>query len=58
MDYSLFMEVMMVLTLEKVEKRLGATPTAFSSPIFAGTASISCFSDAPDRDGWGGGVYI
>jgi hypothetical protein len=28
-DYSLFMAVMMVLTLERVEKRPGATPAAF-----------------------------
>jgi hypothetical protein len=42
-DYSLFMAVMMVLTLERVENHLGATPVAFPPPIFAGTASIFVF---------------
>jgi hypothetical protein len=32
-----------VLTSERVEKRPGATPAAFSPPIFAGTASVSVF---------------
>jgi hypothetical protein len=43
MNYSLFMAVIMVLMLERVEKRSGATPAAFPSPIFAGTASVSVF---------------
>jgi hypothetical protein len=42
-DYSFFMAVMMVLMLERVEKRLGVTPTTFPPPIFAGTASVSVF---------------
>jgi hypothetical protein len=42
-DYSLFMVVMMVLTSERVEKRLGATPAMFPPPIFAGTASVYVF---------------
>jgi hypothetical protein len=42
-DYSLFMVVMMVLTLERVEKQPGATPAAFPPPIFAGTASLYVF---------------
>jgi hypothetical protein len=46
-DYSLFMEVMMVLTSERVEKGPGATPAAFPSPIFAGTTSISMFHVSP-----------
>jgi hypothetical protein len=46
-DYSLFMAVIMVLTLERVEKRPGVTPTAFPSPIFAGTAFVSMFHVSP-----------
>jgi hypothetical protein len=46
-DYSLFMVVMMVLTSERVEKRPGATPAAFPSPIFAGIASIYVFRVSP-----------
>jgi hypothetical protein len=46
-DYSLFMAVMVVLTSERVEKRLGATPAAFSPPIFTGTASVSVFRVSP-----------
>jgi hypothetical protein len=46
-EYSLFMAVMMVLTSERVEKRPGATPAAFSPPIFDGTASISVFHISP-----------
>jgi hypothetical protein len=42
-DYSLFMVVMMMLTSERVEKHLGATPAAFPPPIFAGTTSVSVF---------------
>jgi hypothetical protein len=37
------MVVMMVLTLERVWKHLGATPTVFLPPIFAVTASVSLF---------------
>jgi hypothetical protein len=37
------MAVMMVLMLERVEKRLGVTLTTFPPLIFAGTASISVF---------------
>jgi hypothetical protein len=49
-----------VLTSERVEKRPGATPTAFPPPIFAGTASLSVFRVSPlppDRDRRGG-LYI
>jgi hypothetical protein len=46
-DYSLFMAVMMVLTLERVEKHPGATLTAFPPPIFAGTAYVSMFHVYP-----------
>jgi hypothetical protein len=49
-DYSLFMAVMMVLMSERVEKRLGATQAAFPPPIFAGIASISCFSAASSQE--------
>jgi hypothetical protein len=42
-DYSLFMAVMMVLMLERVDKRMGAIPAAFPPPIFAGTASVFVF---------------
>jgi hypothetical protein len=42
-DYSLFMVVMMVLTLERVEKQPEATPVAFPHSIFAGTISGSVF---------------
>jgi hypothetical protein len=61
MDYSLFMAVMMVLMSEGVEKRLGATLTAFPPPIFAGTASVSVFHVSPlPRFAIveGGGLYI
>jgi hypothetical protein len=47
------MAVMMVLTLEMVEKQSGATSAAFPPPIFAGTASISVFHVSlppPNRD--------
>jgi energy-converting hydrogenase Eha subunit A len=47
LDYSLFMSVMMVLTSERVEKRSGATPAAFPTPIFAGIASVSVFGVSP-----------
>jgi hypothetical protein len=42
-DHSLFMAVMMVLTSERAEKCPEVTPTTFSPPIFAGTASFSMF---------------
>jgi hypothetical protein len=42
-EYSLFMVVMMVLTLERVEKHPGVTPAPVPPPIFAGTSSISLF---------------
>jgi hypothetical protein len=49
----------MVLTSERVEKRMGATPAAFP-PIFAGTASISlfCVSPPPRLAIVEGGLYI
>jgi hypothetical protein len=46
-DYFLFMAVMMVLTSERVEKRLEVTPTVFPPPMFAGTSSISLFHVSP-----------
>jgi hypothetical protein len=45
--YSLFMAVMMVLTSERVEKCQGATPVAFTPPIFVGTAYVSVFCVSP-----------
>jgi hypothetical protein len=42
-DYSLFMAVMMVLMLERVEKYPGVTLAAFPPPIFAGIAFVSMF---------------
>jgi hypothetical protein len=60
-DYSVFMAVMMVLTLERVEKRPGVTPIAFPPPIFAGTAYVSVFRVSPPPPLGiieGGGVYI
>jgi hypothetical protein len=59
-DYSLFMAVMMVLTLEWLEKRPGATPAVFPPPIFAGIAFVSVFHVSlppPDPD-HRGGLYI
>jgi hypothetical protein len=50
----------MVLTSDRVEKRLGATLVAFPPPIFTGTASVSVFHVSPpppDRDRRGG-LYI
>jgi hypothetical protein len=47
MDYSLFMAVMMVLMLERAEKRPGATPAAFPPPIFTGIAFVSVFCVSP-----------
>jgi hypothetical protein len=42
-DYSLFIAVSMVLMSERLEKCPGATPAAFSPPIFVGIASVSVF---------------
>jgi hypothetical protein len=44
-DYSLF--TMVAVVLERMEKRLGATPAAFLPPIFARTASVSWFHISP-----------
>jgi hypothetical protein len=41
------MMVSMVLMSERLEKHPGATPTVFTPPIFAGTASISVFHVSP-----------
>jgi hypothetical protein len=41
------MAVMKVLTSERVEKHQGATPAAFTPPIFAGTAYVSVFRVFP-----------
>jgi hypothetical protein len=38
---------MMVLMLERLEKRPGAIPAVFPLPIFTGTASISMFRVSP-----------
>jgi hypothetical protein len=60
-DYSLFMEVMLVLTSERVEKHPRANLAAFPPPIFAGIASVSLFRlSLPPRLGIveGRGVYI
>jgi hypothetical protein len=46
-DYSLFMEVMMVLMSERVEKLPRVTPAAFPPRIFAGTAFVSVFHVSP-----------
>jgi hypothetical protein len=46
-DYSLFMAVMMLLTSERVEKRLGATLASFPPPIFVGTAYVSVYRVSP-----------
>jgi hypothetical protein len=58
-EYSLFMAVMMVLTSERVEKHLGATPIAFPPPMFAGTVCfyVLCFSTASFHDHQGGSLY-
>jgi hypothetical protein len=51
----------MVLTSQRVEKRPGATQTAFPPPIFTRTASISVFRvSSPPRLAIvkGGGLYI
>jgi hypothetical protein len=59
-DYSLFMAVMMVLTLERVEKHPGATPVAFPTPIFAQTDyfSLFCVSMPPHFGIIEEGLYI
>jgi hypothetical protein len=59
-DYSLFMAVMMVLTSERVEKRLGVTSAPFPPPIFAGIASVSVFHvfPSPPLGIVEGGLYI
>jgi hypothetical protein len=41
------MAVMMVLTSKRVEKRPGATPAAFPTPMIAGTAFVSVFCVSP-----------
>jgi hypothetical protein len=58
--YSLFMEVLMVLISERLEKRSGATPTVFPPLIFTGIASLSVFSISPPPSlgNVGGGLYI
>jgi hypothetical protein len=59
-DNSLFMAVMMVLMLERMEKRHGATPAAFPPPIFAETISIFVFRDSlpPPLGNTEGGIFI
>jgi hypothetical protein len=59
-DYSLFMAVMKVLTLERVEKRPGVTPATFPPPVFAKTAYVSVFrvSLPPHFAIVEGGLYI
>jgi hypothetical protein len=42
-DYSLFIMVAVLVMLERLDKRPGATPAELPPPIFAGTASISWF---------------
>jgi hypothetical protein len=42
-DYSLFIMVMMVETLEKVEIPPAVTLVEFPPPIFAGSGSVSVF---------------
>jgi hypothetical protein len=59
-DYSLFIMVVVVLVmLERLEKRPGATLAAFPPPIFAATASISwfCISPPPPQEN-ASGVFI
>jgi hypothetical protein len=59
-DYFLFMAVMVVLMLERVEKHPGVTPIAFPHPIFAGIASVSMLhvSPLPPPGNTEGGLYI
>jgi hypothetical protein len=58
--YSLFIMVAVLVMLERLEKRPGATPIAFPL-LFAGTTSISWFrvsSTPPRENASGGGVFI
>jgi hypothetical protein len=57
-NYSLFM--MMVVILERLEKRPRVTPIAFPPPIFTGIASVSvfCVSLPPPHENALGGLYI
>jgi hypothetical protein len=59
-DYSLFMVVSMVVMLERLEKRPGMTPAAFSPPIFPGTPFVSVFhvSTLPPQGNASEGLYI
>jgi hypothetical protein len=43
MDYSLFIMVVVLVMLERFEKRPRATLAAFPPPIFTATATISLF---------------
>jgi hypothetical protein len=43
------MAVMMVVTLERVEKRPGATPATFLPPIFTRTTSVYVFLGQDER---------
>jgi hypothetical protein len=59
-DYSLFIMVMMVEMLEKVEIPPPAPPAEFPPPIFDGTASILvfwCFGGALCEESLGGSFY-
>jgi hypothetical protein len=59
MDYSLFMAVSMVVMLERLEKRPGATPATFTPPIFARKTSVHVFRVSPAPSlGNARGLYI
>jgi hypothetical protein len=59
-DYSLFIMVVVLVILERLEKQPGVTLAAISLPIFTGIASVSQFhvSPLPPRKNAPGGLYI
>jgi hypothetical protein len=59
-DYSLFIMVVVLVMLERLEKRPGVTLAAISPPIFAGIASVSQFhvSPLPPHKNAPRGLYI
>ena len=61
MDYSLFVMVMMVETLEKVKIPPAAASVEFPPPIFAGSGSVlvfQCFCGAPLKEASGSPLYM
>jgi hypothetical protein len=59
-NYSLFIMVAMLVMLERLEKRPGMAPTAFTPPIFASSAYVSWFhvSPPPPRKNTLGSLHI